>query len=68
MNDEQHASTEALQAGLSVVQHSPKIFTVLDLIVRRPSVDAREVVDERAGGWTHGSTVAWGQGPGQETV
>ena len=46
MNDEQHASTEALQAGLSVVQHSPKMFTVLDLIVRRPSVDAREVVDE----------------------
>lgn len=40
-----HLSTEELQAGLDEIRQAPKDAGVLELIVRRPSVDAREVLD-----------------------
>ena len=39
---------DALQAGLPHVREAPRDDGVLQLIVRRPSVDAREVVEEGA--------------------
>jgi hypothetical protein len=41
-----HLTTEQLHAGLDQVQRSPKLEGVLELIVRRPAVDAREVLQE----------------------
>ncbi|MBK5298357.1 MAG: MOSC domain-containing protein [Vicinamibacteria bacterium] len=41
-----HLTTEQLHAGLDEIQRSPKLAGVLALIVRRPAVDAREVLQE----------------------
>ena len=41
----EHLSTPALEAGLDDIRNSPKDQGVLDLIVRRPEVEAREVVE-----------------------
>jgi hypothetical protein len=41
-------STEALAAGLPTVRQAPKDHGVLQLIVRRPAIDAREVLEEGA--------------------
>jgi hypothetical protein len=42
----EHATTEELEAGLDTVRQSPKDEGVLRMIVRRPEVDAREVLEE----------------------
>lgn len=42
----EHLTTPALEAGLENIRNSPKEHGVLDMIVRRPEVDAREVVEE----------------------
>jgi len=41
-----HRSTEELLAGLADVRESPRDAGTLDLIVRRPAVGAREVLEE----------------------
>ena len=41
-----HLTMEALEAGLDAIGQSPKDRGVLDLIVRRPRVDAREVLEQ----------------------
>jgi hypothetical protein len=41
-----HLTMEALEAGLAVIRESPPDMGVLDLIVRRPDVDAREVLEQ----------------------
>ena len=41
-----HLTTEELDAGLDEIRRSPKDEGVLELIVRRPSVGEREVLDE----------------------
>ena len=41
-------TTDQLQAGLVEVERSPVDDGTLDLIVRRPAVDEREVLDEAA--------------------
>lgn len=41
-------STAALEAGLPHVRQAPTDHGVLQLIVRRPAIDAREVLDEGA--------------------
>lgn len=41
-----HLSAEQLEAGLGHIRSSPRDSGVLELIVRRPDVDAREVVEE----------------------
>ena len=41
-------TTDQLQAGLAEVERSPIDDGTLDLIVRRPAVDEREVLDEAA--------------------
>jgi len=41
-----HLAMDELEAGLDYIQQSPKDDGVLQLIVRRPSVEAREVLDE----------------------
>ncbi len=41
-----HLTTEELHAGLDEIRRSPKDEGVLELIVRRPSVGEREVLDE----------------------
>lgn len=41
-----HTTKEALEAGLEAIRQSPKAEGLLRLIVRRPAVDAREVVEE----------------------
>jgi hypothetical protein len=41
-----HLDTAALEAGLDEIRSSPADLGTLDLIVRRPSVDGREVLDE----------------------
>jgi hypothetical protein len=40
-----HLTREELEAGLDVVRTAPKIEGTLDLIVRRPGIGAREVLD-----------------------
>ena len=42
----EHATAEELEAGLDTVRQSPKDDGVLRMIVRRPEVDAREVLEE----------------------
>jgi hypothetical protein len=42
----EHVSTAALQAGLDVVRESPLDDGTVELIVRRPAVDEREVLAE----------------------
>jgi hypothetical protein len=44
--DVKHLTTEELEAGLGHVLLSPKDEGVLELIVRRPRVDEREVLEE----------------------
>ena len=44
--DLRHLSTEELHAGLERIRQSPKDEGVLELIVRRPGVGEREVLDE----------------------
>jgi hypothetical protein len=41
-----HLTTEQLHAGLDEIRQSPKSEGVLALIVRRPAVNAREVIQE----------------------
>jgi len=41
-----HLTTEELHAGLDEIRRSPKDEGLLELIVRRPSVGEREVLDE----------------------
>ena len=41
-----HLTTEELQAGLEAIRQSPKDEGVLELIVRRPHIGEREVLDE----------------------
>ncbi|MCE2448012.1 MAG: MOSC domain-containing protein [Candidatus Latescibacteria bacterium] len=45
MSEVKHLSTEALTAGLDYIRQSPKAGGVLELIVRRPQTEAREVLD-----------------------
>jgi MOSC domain-containing protein len=42
----QHLTMEQLEAGLDLIRQSPKDKGVLDLIVRRPLVGAREVLEQ----------------------
>jgi MOSC domain-containing protein YiiM len=42
----EHASPRELEAGLETVRASPRDEGVLELIVRRPAVEEREVVEE----------------------
>ena len=41
-----HLSTAALEAGLDTIRQAPKDNGVLELIVRRPMTDQREVLEE----------------------
>jgi hypothetical protein len=41
-----HLTTEELHAGLDSIKQSPKHEGTLDLIVRRPNVNAREVLEQ----------------------
>jgi hypothetical protein len=41
-----HLTTEELEAGLDHIRQSPKDMGVLELIVRRPRIDEREVLEE----------------------
>lgn len=43
-----HLTTEQLHAGLAPIRESPKDAGVIEMIVRRPDVSAREVVDAAA--------------------
>ena len=44
--DARHLTLQELEAGLDTIRQSPKESGVLDLIVRRPSVGARQVMDQ----------------------
>lgn len=46
MNGVKHLTMEELEAGLDGIRQSPKGEGVLELIVRRPQIDAREVLEE----------------------
>ncbi len=46
MVDAEHVSLNELEAGLEMIRQAPKDGGVLRLIVRRPAVEAREVLDE----------------------
>jgi len=41
-----HLTTEELQSGLDRIRHSPRDEGVLNLIVRRPAVNEREVLEQ----------------------
>jgi hypothetical protein len=41
----EHRTTQQLEAGLEQVRASPRDAGILEMIVRRPAVDAREVLD-----------------------
>ncbi len=41
-----HLSAEELEAGLDLIMQAPKDNGVLELIVRRPEIDRREVLEE----------------------
>lgn len=45
MAEMKHLDLEALTAGLDDIRQSPKALGVLELIVRRPQTDMREVLD-----------------------
>ncbi|MYF91424.1 MAG: MOSC domain-containing protein [Gemmatimonadetes bacterium] len=45
MSEVKHLAMEALTAGLDAIRQSPKATGVLELIVRRPQTEAREVLD-----------------------
>ena len=46
MSEIQHRTADELQAGLAEVARSPADDGTLELIVRRPHVDVREVLAE----------------------
>jgi MOSC domain-containing protein len=46
MSEEKHLTMAELEAGLDEIRQSPKEEGVIALIVRRPKVDAREVLEE----------------------
>jgi MOSC domain-containing protein len=46
MTDVKHLSMDELQAGLDEIRRSPRDAGVLQLIVRRPQVDERELLEE----------------------
>ncbi|HXD32110.1 MAG TPA: hypothetical protein VN643_13390 [Pyrinomonadaceae bacterium] len=46
MSEVRHLTMAELEAGLDTIRQSPKDSGVLNLIVRRPSVGEREVLDE----------------------
>lgn len=48
VNDVRHLTTAELEAGLDEIRRSPKDGGPLELIVRRPRVDEREVLEEGA--------------------
>jgi hypothetical protein len=48
MMEAKHLTTAELEAGLDAIRQSPKDEGVIALIVRRPQVDAREVLEEGA--------------------
>jgi MOSC domain-containing protein YiiM len=52
MDGVRHLSMEELEAGLAEIRRSPRDGGVLELIVRRPAVDEREVLGE---GELHGA-------------
>ena len=41
-----HLSTDAIEAGLDEIRRSPADRGVVELIVRRPAIDEREVLEE----------------------
>ena len=45
MSEVKHLSMEVLTAGLDDIRQSPKATGVLELIVRRPQTEAREILD-----------------------
>ena len=48
MHDVRHLTREELEAGLDEIRRSPKDHGTLELIVRRPAVGEREVLEEGA--------------------
>jgi hypothetical protein len=46
LTDVRHLSLEELEAGLEHIRQSPKDHGRVEMIVRRPTVDQREVLDE----------------------
>jgi hypothetical protein len=46
MAEEKHLTTVELEAGLDTIRQSPKNEGLIAMIVRRPQVDAREVLEE----------------------
>ena len=48
MTEAKHLTTAELEAGLDAIRQSPKDEGVIALIVRRPQVNAREVLEEGA--------------------
>jgi hypothetical protein len=48
MTEAKHLTTAELEAGLDAIRQSPKDEGVIAMIVRRPQVDAREVLEEGA--------------------
>jgi hypothetical protein len=46
--DGEHLTMEELEAGLDLIRQSPKDSGVLELIVRRPRVDEREILADAA--------------------
>src|SRR5690242_7836830 len=44
--DVKHLTIDELEAGLDAIRRAPKDAGVLQLIVRRPQIEAREVLDE----------------------
>jgi MOSC domain-containing protein YiiM len=48
MAEEKHLTTAELEAGLDTIRQSPKNEGLIAMIVRRPQVDAREVLEEGA--------------------
>ncbi len=45
MTESGYQSREQLEASLDDIRHSPKDHGTLELIVRRPATDAREVIE-----------------------
>ena len=45
MNSEKHLTMTELEAGLDAIQQAPKNEGVLELIVRRPQIDDREILE-----------------------
>jgi hypothetical protein len=49
-----HLTKEELEAGLDHIRESPKDEGLVEMIVRRPTVDAREIIDEAEFSTIHG--------------